>query len=134
MENVITMNALSRQIDGVEGVSWRGERHRNECLIQTDRWGGGSVMAWRTSSQWLPYPDRSMGWRECHGVENVIAMTALSRRFDRVGECHGVGQDQLSSPNSTPSLSWQNEGRKEIFYLTTHSTHFIYGYIASDIW
>ena len=26
------------------------------------------------------------------------------------------------------------EGRKEIFYLTTHSTHFIYGYIASDIW
>ena len=23
---------------------------------------------------------------------------------------------------------------KERFYLTTHSTHFIYGYIASDIW
>ena len=26
------------------------------------------------------------------------------------------------------------EGRKEIFYLTTHSTRFIYGYMASDIW
>ena len=25
-------------------------------------------------------------------------------------------------------------GRKEVFYLTTHSTHFIYGYMASDIW
>ena len=24
--------------------------------------------------------------------------------------------------------------RKELFYLTTHSTHFIYGYMASDIW
>ena len=24
------------------------------------------------------------------------------------------------------------EGRKEIFYLTTHSTYFIYGYMASD--
>ena len=24
-------------------------------------------------------------------------------------------------------------GRKEMFYLTTHSTHFIYGYMASDI-
>ena len=24
-------------------------------------------------------------------------------------------------------------GRKETFYLTTHSTHFIYGYMASDI-
>ena len=28
----------------------------------------------------------------------------------------------------------QQEGRKEMFYLTTHSTHFIYGYMASDIW
>ena len=27
-----------------------------------------------------------------------------------------------------------SERRKEMFYLTTHSTHFIYGYIASDIW
>ena len=26
------------------------------------------------------------------------------------------------------------EGRKEMFYLTTHSTHFIYGYMALDIW
>ena len=26
------------------------------------------------------------------------------------------------------------EGRKEMFYLMTHSTHFIYGYMASDIW
>ena len=26
------------------------------------------------------------------------------------------------------------EGRKEMFYLPTHSTHFIYGYMASDIW
>ena len=25
-------------------------------------------------------------------------------------------------------------GRKEMFYLTTHSTHFIYGYMTSDIW
>ena len=24
--------------------------------------------------------------------------------------------------------------RNEMFYLTTHSTHFIYGYMASDIW
>ena len=25
-------------------------------------------------------------------------------------------------------------GRKEMFYLTMHSTHFIYGYMASHIW
>ena len=28
----------------------------------------------------------------------------------------------------------RKEGRKEMFYLTPHSTHFIYGYMASDIW
>ena len=26
------------------------------------------------------------------------------------------------------------EGRTDFFYLTTHSTHFIYGYMTSDIW
>ena len=26
------------------------------------------------------------------------------------------------------------KGRKEMLYLKTHSTHFIYGYMASDIW
>ena len=31
-------------------------------------------------------------------------------------------------------LSPLPKGRKEMFYLTTHSTHFIYGYMASDIW
>ena len=28
----------------------------------------------------------------------------------------------------------QMEGRKEMFYLMMHSTHFIYSYMASDIW
>ena len=31
-------------------------------------------------------------------------------------------------------LAFIEEGRNEMFYLTTHSTHFIYGYMASDIW
>ena len=38
------------------------------------------------------------------------------------------------------SVAWSlcsntdKQGRKEMFYLTTHSTHFIYGYMASDIY
>ena len=28
----------------------------------------------------------------------------------------------------------RREKEREMFYLTTHSTHFIYGYMASDIW
>ena len=32
-------------------------------------------------------------------------------------------------------LRWlRKKGRKEMFFLTTHSTHFIYGYMALDIW
>ena len=32
-------------------------------------------------------------------------------------------------------LSWHfSRDRNEMFYLMTHSTHFIYGYMASDIW
>ena len=27
-----------------------------------------------------------------------------------------------------------NKARKELFYFTTHTIHFIYGYMASDIW
>ena len=32
------------------------------------------------------------------------------------------------------SESKKQDWRKEMFYLMTHSTHFIYGYMASDIW
>ena len=36
--------------------------------------------------------------------------------------------------HSTHFIYGYMEGRREMFYLTTHSTHFIYGYMASDIW
>ena len=32
------------------------------------------------------------------------------------------------------ALAEFREREREMFYLTTHSTHFIYGYMASDIW
>ena len=31
-------------------------------------------------------------------------------------------------------LNVKKEGRKEMFYLTMHSTRFIYGYMGLDIW
>ena len=36
--------------------------------------------------------------------------------------------------NKTQPTNQQREREREMFYLTTHSTHFIYGYMASDIW
>ena len=35
---------------------------------------------------------------------------------------------------NTANILNLHEGRKGMFYLTTHSIHFIYGYMASDIW
>ena len=35
---------------------------------------------------------------------------------------------------ANPASREREREREFIFYLTTHSTHFIYGYMASDIW
>ena len=35
----------------------------------------------------------------------------------------------FQTPNDSCINSYKKEGRKEMFYLTTHSTHFIYGYM-----
>ena len=39
-----------------------------------------------------------------------------------------------TSNKQTNQNKQTREREREIFYLTTHSTHFIYGYMASDIW
>ena len=46
------------------------------------------------------------------------------------------GQKTPTKDNNTNNKSdaiAERKGRKEMFYLTTHSTHFIYGYMASYI-
>ena len=40
----------------------------------------------------------------------------------------------ISSKGSFICTIPQTDRDREMFYLTTHSTHFIYGYMASDIW
>ena len=62
-----------------------------------------------------------------------------------LGECDHTKDNRTESGRSSngwpqlqqskPGKSWKFQGgRKEMFYLTTHSTHFIYGYMASNIW
>ena len=41
---------------------------------------------------------------------------------------------QIKATETNKKVTYLKEGRKEMFYLTTHSTHFIYGYMASGIW
>ena len=35
---------------------------------------------------------------------------------------------------TTQTPKYWNQREREMFYLKMHSTHFIYGYMASDIW
>ena len=39
-----------------------------------------------------------------------------------------------SNPVKVEVSEEQGNEEEEVFYLTTHSTHYIYGYLASDIW
>ena len=48
---------------------------------------------------------------------------------DPAGHCNPIGQITALGL-SEPVI----EREREMFYLTMHSTHFIYGYMASDIW
>ena len=59
-------------------------------------------------------------------------MGSLKTRFgfEPVPRCEPNTYQPITTAPSGPV----KEGRKEMFYLTTHSTHFIYGYMASDIW
>ena len=43
-------------------------------------------------------------------------------------------RDCLLFPVCTSTWYLTTEGRKKMFHLTTHSTHFIYSYMASDKW
>ena len=59
--------------------------------------------------------------RACHGSVNTITHST----------CTPSSAANMSSPQQWYSNA---EGMKDMFYLTTHSTHFIYGYMASGIW
>ena len=56
-----------------------------------------------------------------------------------VGPVFGLTPDQHHGVTTVPlniltHRTEETEREREMFYLTTHSTHFIYGYMASDIW
>ena len=76
----------------------------------------------------------------CIFIKNIIkTIFAIKKCISVQGRVEGIFKAMLPlatirctffSTSATP----RKEGRKEMFYLTTHSTHFIDGYMASDIW
>ena len=55
--------------------------------------------------------------------QNTFPFVSMSRQTDDIGQ-----------KNFLKYFVEQREREREMFYLMTHSTHFIYGYMASDIW
>ena len=59
--------------------------------------------------------------------ENVLFNDALNTFYLRSYSVRHMAKDHSDSERD-------EEREREMFYLTTHSIHFIYGYMASDIW
>ena len=68
-------------------------------------------------------PATTNGFRERE--RNVSFNDALNTFYLRLYGVRHMVKDHSDS---------EREREREMFYLTTHSTHFIYGYMASDIW
>ena len=71
-------------------------------------------------------------------LERPSALNNMKRDWSEkrtVLQCARLNQIYLW-PHRSHSARWcaMTEREREMFYLTTHSTHFIYGYMASDIW
>ena len=61
--------------------------------------------------------------------ENSVAKLVFELFLEQDDSLRHAGSE---GSNTTPVIR-KKERKKEMFYLTTHSTHFIYGYMASDM-
>ena len=72
-------------------------------------------------------------------VPHAVDAPRLDRALDDERQQSSDHNEDLKHvcPDHRPQTALEHSaqlGRKEMFYLTTHSTHFIYGYMASHIW
>ena len=80
----------------------------------------------------MPWPARSP---ELTPIEHLWVRNAKkSQRSATWALSIGRDSNGFQPPLYTPCSGDAEEREREMFYLTTHSTHFIYGYMASDIW
>ena len=72
------------------------------------------------------------GWRHDGAGDGGVVLLGDDDRQCR-GQLHQLDLDvEENRLHLAPAES--RAGTEEMLYLTTHSTHFIYGYMASDIW
>ena len=66
-------------------------------------------------------------FNEFPATQWTVGINSLCRTFPPLFKTYMLSVDGEMHANNSLRLVGQ-EGRKEMFYLTTHSTHFIYGY------
>ena len=64
----------------------------------------------------------------CSRSDNVIML------FQQTANSNTLTEVSITCLLHLPNIKSLRQREREMFYLTTHSTHFIYGYMASDIW
>ena len=114
----LAMSVTESDVEGLHCTSGqvRSGQVRSECLTCTFR---ASCCSARLSRVQLPF--HSPGQKK-------------KRSGDKGGGGGGGGACTGGYKGVQAVRLRSVSGRKEMFYLTTHSTHFIYGYMASDVW
>ena len=70
---------------------------------------------------------------QCGGWSQMFILnTTLKLHIGQQAAWHSASRFTKRANEISTALNQERE--REMFYLTTHSTHFIYGYMASDIW
>ena len=69
-----------------------------------------------------------------HWLERKIAQTAAGSTEKDRSDDRPLQRRARYRLSYIPLFLPNKEREREMFYLTTHSTHFIYSYMASDIW
>ena len=99
-------------------------QHKIFIVSNSRNTSGGALAGTRNSSMGPPH-------------EGSIRLPIAPRKTKRVRTlvCHCLlPSEQTAGVQRHPFLLLLKLREREIFYLTMHSTHFIYGYMASDIW
>ena len=107
----------------------------NETRLQVTVFRNGSLFPTTTSV----HRDLALGARNWTVVTNVVTVSVGTYSQNCTVIRKGNALFKRRTQHILFTVIWhrtygqRNEGRKKMLYLTTHSIHFIYGYMASDM-
>ncbi|XP_041374888.1 uncharacterized protein LOC121387752 isoform X2 [Gigantopelta aegis] len=109
---------------------------RNPHVQKGRRWKPKNCLSWQKVAIVIPYRDRMHHLKILlNRIHHMLHRQLIDYRIFVIEQVRFATHDLILLPVCTVAhwflMALEEEGN---VYLTTHSTHFIYGYIASDIW